>query len=96
MHKKILLAVGVLSLGFLLLNWTNAKQNQSQPHSWAAVSINGPLFHEGWTKDLSPHFTVVNDGSETVDPVLDVGVTQPVLREAQVISGLGRAPSTSL
>ncbi len=62
MHKKISLAVGVLSLGFLLLlNWTSAKQNQSHPQLWAAISINDPLFHEGWTKELFIHFTAVDD-----------------------------------
>ena len=68
MHKKVYLAVGILSLGFLLLNWASAKQSQKSPRLWAAISISDPLSQEGWTKGIAIHFTVVNDGSAPLDP----------------------------
>ena len=70
MRKKIFSLAGVLCFGFLLPNWTSAEQSQSRPHLWAAISVSEPLFHEGWTKDLLIHFTVVNDGGEAVNPKL--------------------------
>ena len=92
MNKKIHLAVGILGLGLLLLNGAGAKQNQKSPHLWAAISVSDPLFHEGWTKDLALHFTVVNDGSEPIDPKIvasKIIINGKGLEDSAVIFGNG-------
>ena len=72
MHKKIFLLIGTFCLGLLLLNWTaGAEQRQHQPELWAAISVSAPMFDEGWTKDLSIRFTLVNDGSELINPKIE-------------------------
>ena len=44
---------------------------------WAAISVNEPVFVQGWTKNLQIYFTLVNDGSETVNP--DISSSQIVV-----------------
>ena len=66
MYRKSILIITVFISGISLVSW--ARANQEQPKLWASVTVNRPLFHSGWTKELSLHFTLVNDGSETVDP----------------------------
>ena len=92
MRKRILPCVGVLSLGFLLLNWASVEQDRSRPRLWAAISVSEPLFQEGWTKDLSIHFTLVNDGGETLDPQLtasNIIINGKELKETGFILGNG-------
>jgi hypothetical protein len=69
MHKKSILIITLFVSGILLVSW--ARANQERPKLWASVSVSRPLFHAGWTKELLVHFTLVNDGSETIDPKLE-------------------------
>jgi hypothetical protein len=70
MYRKIFLTtIIIVSLGCVLINEIKAKPQT--PHLWAAIGVSDPLFREAWTKDLMLHFTVVNDGSETIDPKIE-------------------------
>ena len=69
MHRKAIFIITLFASGFLLFSWALAKP--SRPDIWAALSVSRPIFHAGWTKDLSIHFTLVNDGSETIDPKIE-------------------------
>lgn len=66
MYRKLIFVSVLFASGFLLLSWVQAKPER--PNLWAALSVSRPLFHGGWTKELSIHFTLVNDGKETIDP----------------------------
>ena len=66
MYRKSVFVSVLFAFGFLLLSWAHAKPER--PNLWAGLSVNRPLFHAGWTKDLAIHFTLVNDGSETINP----------------------------
>ena len=69
MHRKFLLLITLFVFGLLLVGWTPAKHEQRKV--WASLSVNRPLFHAGWTKELTVYFTLVNDGSETIDPKIE-------------------------
>lgn len=68
MYRKTLLVV-VVALAWQLSNQVNAQQQST--NLWAAISVSDPLFQESWTKDLMIHFTLVNDGSEIIDPKIE-------------------------
>jgi hypothetical protein len=57
-----------LLICFSLLQLASAASNQVPPKLWAAISVSDPLFQKGWTKDLMIHFTLVNDGTDSVGP----------------------------
>ena len=69
MHRRSILLITLFVSGILLAGGTRA--NQEQPKLWAALSINRPLFHVGWTKELSIYFTIVNEGNRTIDPQIE-------------------------
>lgn len=69
MYRKSVFVGALFASGFLLLSWAHAKPER--PNLWAALSVSRPLFHSGWTKELFIHFTLVNDGSETIDPKIE-------------------------
>ena len=69
MHRGSILLINLFVSGILLTG--GARANQEQPKLWAALSINRPLFHAGWTKELSVYFTVVNEGNKTIDPKIE-------------------------
>jgi hypothetical protein len=69
MHRKAIFIIILFVSGFLLFSPAHAKSEQ--PNLWAALSVSRPLFHAGWTKELYIHFTLVNDGSETIDPKIE-------------------------
>ena len=47
------------------------RDKQEHPNLWAALSVSRPLFHAGSTKELFIHFTLVNDGSKTINPKIE-------------------------
>jgi hypothetical protein len=57
-----------LIVGLALLPAFLSTSKQETPKLWAAISVSDPLFEEGWTKELMIHFTLVNDGTTTIDP----------------------------
>ena len=66
--KKLTAIVGgvaVLSLCFVA---SGADENKGAVKLWAAVSVNEPVFRNGWTKNLQLNFAVINDGKASVDP----------------------------
>src|SRR5687767_5038390 len=69
MYRKSILLITLFVSGILLVGWAPA--NQQQPKLWASLTVSRPLFHAGWTKELSVHFTLVNDGSATIDPKIE-------------------------
>lgn len=69
MYRKSILIITVFISGISLVSW--ARANQEQPKLWASLSVSRPLFHAGWTKELLVYFTLVNDGSETIDPKIE-------------------------
>jgi hypothetical protein len=44
---------------------------------WAAISVNEPVFTQGWTKSLQIYFTLVNDSDKTINP--EIGASQIVV-----------------
>ncbi len=69
MHRKSISIITLFVSGLLLVGWASA--NQKRPKLWASLSVSRPLFHAGWTKELLIHFTLVNDGSKTIDPKIE-------------------------
>ncbi|HEU0143483.1 MAG TPA: hypothetical protein VFQ47_01740 [Nitrososphaera sp.] len=70
MYRKILLvAMVAFALAWQFPNQANAQQQSL--NLWAAISVSDPLFRESWTKDLTIHFTLVNDGNEIIDPKIE-------------------------
>jgi hypothetical protein len=69
MYRRSILLITIFVSAILLVSW--ARANQEQPKLWASVSVSRPLFHAGWTKELLVHFTLVNDGSKTLDPKIE-------------------------
>lgn len=69
MRRRSILLITLFVSGILLVSW--ARANQEHPKLWASVSVSRPLFHAGWTKELLVHFTLVNDGSKTIDPKVE-------------------------
>ncbi len=97
MIKKLLTAIFAIALGVVLIVCIRAQQQSRQPESiqlWAAVSVNQPLFQEGWTKDLLLHFTLVNDESKVVDAESLIGSSKIIvngeeLKDSSFIFGNG-------
>lgn len=69
MYRKAILIIALFASGCWLFSW--ARANPKPPNLWASLSVSRPLFHAGWTKDLSISFTLVNDGIETIDPKIE-------------------------
>lgn len=69
MYRKSVLIITFFVSVLLLVSWSSA--NQEHPKLWASLSISRPLFHAGWTKELLIHFTLVNDGSKSIDPKIE-------------------------
>src|SRR5688572_8906238 len=69
MYRKSILLITLFVSVILLVSW--ARANQEKPKLWASLSVSRPLFHVGWTKELLVHFTLVNDGSKTLDPRIE-------------------------
>jgi hypothetical protein len=69
MYRKSILIITLFVSGLLVVSWVSA--NQEHPKLWASLSVSRPLFHAGWTKELLIHFTLVNDGSKTIDPRIE-------------------------
>jgi hypothetical protein len=69
MFRKVIVIFAMLGSGFLIYSYSHAKQ--PRPKLWAAISVCDPLFQEGWTKDLTIHFTLVNDGNAVADPRIE-------------------------
>jgi len=69
MYRKSLLIITLFVSGLLLVSWASA--NQERPELWASLSVSRPLFHAGRTKELLIYFTLVNDGSRTIDPKIE-------------------------
>jgi hypothetical protein len=69
MYRQSIVLITLLVSSLLFVGWTPA--NQEQRKLWASISVSRPLFHAGWTKELLVHFTLVNDGSETLDPRIE-------------------------
>ena len=69
MYRKSVLLIALFASGLLLVGWAPAKQEQRK--LWASLSVSRPLFYAGWTKELTVYFTLVNDGSETIDPKIE-------------------------
>src|SRR4051812_41316397 len=69
MYKKLMSVFTLFVSGILLFSWASA--HQESPKLWSSLSISRPLFREGSTKELSIYFTLVNDGSKTIDPKIE-------------------------
>ena len=69
MHRKSIFIIVLFVSGFLPFSWASGKQEH--PNLWAALSVSRPLFHAGSTKELFIHFTLVNDGSKTINPKIE-------------------------
>jgi hypothetical protein len=69
MYRKSILIITLFVSGLLVVSLVSA--NQEHPKLWASLSVSRPLFHAGWTKELLIHFTLVNDGSKTIDPRIE-------------------------
>ena len=55
------------ALTLVLLTCVTPQHEPAETQLWAALSVSQPLFQEGWTNNLMIHFTLVNDGSDTVN-----------------------------
>ncbi len=76
MNKKLITALFVIALHFTAIVGIKSQQSprkNEHPQLWAAMSINEPLFQEKWTKNLTLHFTLVNDGSKVLDTETLIG-----------------------
>ena len=69
MHRKSILLITLFVSGLVLVGWAPA--NPEKHKLWASLSVSRPLFHAGSTAELLLHFTLVNDGSETIDPKIE-------------------------
>src|SRR5688572_27061514 len=69
MYRKPFLIIALFVSGILLVSW--ARANQEHPKLWAALSVSRPLFYAGWTIELLVHFTLVYDGSNTINPKIE-------------------------
>ena len=77
MHKKGLFLFALALFGSALLVWGRASQKQSstnqepvRPALWAAVGVDKPIYHEGYS-GMQLYFTIVNDGDVVADPNFD-------------------------
>lgn len=70
MNKKLITILFIVVLLVTVIAGIKSQQpprKNEQQQLWAALSVNQPLFREEWTKDLTLHFTLVNDGSKVLD-----------------------------
>lgn len=90
MYRKSIFIIAVCVSGLLFFSWVDARQER--PSLWASISVSRPLSPAGWTKDLSIHFALVNDGSKTVDPKIEsskIIVNGKELEDSGLILGNG-------
>lgn len=86
------MVLAILSI-CLLINHVNA--NRQAPNLWAAVGTGKNLYQELWNEDLMIHFTLVNDGSETIDPKTELSkliINGKVLEDSAFIFSNGIRP----
>src|SRR5262249_36738433 len=70
MRKVIVFIAITIFIAACLSKQSTSDQSESKDRHeiWAAISVNEPVFVQGWTKNLQIYFTLVNDGSATVNP----------------------------
>jgi len=74
----ILISITIFVVACLTRQNTSGQSESKDKHrTWAAISVSEPVFVQGWTKKLQIYFTLVNDGSETVNP--EIGSSQIVV-----------------
>jgi hypothetical protein len=77
MYKRLYLLLALALFGSALLIWARVAQKQtttnqevSRPTLWAAVGVDKPIYHEGYS-GMQMYFTIVNDGNTVGDPNFD-------------------------
>lgn len=90
MDRKSVFIIVLLVVGLSCVSRASAELQR--PKLWAALSVNRSLFHEGGTKGLSIHFTLVNDGEEIVAPNIEsskITINGAELEDSRLILGNG-------
>jgi len=91
MKKQTAIVGGVVVL-LLSCVTSRADEKKGEVKLWAAISVNEPVFRDGYTKDLQMDFAVVNDGQTTIDPKTNSShlfINGEELKSWQFIAGNG-------